>query len=1621
MCEVDPRKGLSRRLVAFFFAVAILAAGEPAGAASPVSCRVVMSPSGSGGTVTWTNTGASAVSGWNVAWTWLGGERTVSAWSATFSQNGAVTSFANLDWNSTVQPGASAQFGFGTDRAVTAMPVDFTVNGWPCEGSTAPSPTPTAIPTLPPDLADDGKIRIYYFAEWGVYARDFGVADIAPHADDITHIQYAFINLDQNGNCTLFDSWAADQKPGKAPYTQAGNLRQLAALRDDHPHLRIVMSIGGWTLSDHFSDVAADATKLATMASSCVALMRDYDFDGLDVDWEFPGVQGEGSNSVSQDDDENFVIMLSALRSALDTVGAADGRHYSLSVAISAGEDKIVHLRSAEMAAYVDFMSVMSYDLNGAWQTMPAHNAPLYRNPDDPRPATTTAGTYDVNHAVDLLLNGGTTKDGRPVQGGVPPGQIAVGVPFYGRAWVRVPATQAVAGLPGLFTTADNGTLSMTGTCSCEADYANVPPPIKGAGGLGGGSWEEASYDYDDVANILLRNGWTRYWDATSQVPFAYNPSYAGGSWVSYDDGSSLCRKGAYVRNRQLAGIMAWELSGNEENDDLWVGLENGLDGTACPAEGGPTFTPTAVRTATPLPPSPTRTATSLPATATASAPAATPTATRTATIVPPSPTRTAAATGAPATPSWTPTAPPVLTATRTATSVPPATSTPVPASTSTATVAPTAAGMRVTFARTSMWDTGYNGEIKITNNGSVGVGGWTLAFDLADAISSVWSGVLQPGGPPHYAVMNESWNGTIAPGATVSFGFTATNAGSQPAVPGACVFNGVACQFEAGASPTQTPGTGIVIGGVDQTFEPALQITVSQGQTDFALSLAAGGTPEFSVASNNPAVVDAVITGGTTLRVNAQSAGRAGLRITDAVSGATRYVGIRVRTAAGDLPGMPDYVAAGSVSEDSDSDLALWRSFGSGLQNTRVDVRYIYLNNGPGEYGWYTWAGGNGNRARRYIRESKTLGVIPFFVYYNIPDAGESYYTDLQHIQDPAYMAAYFADLVRALDIISTEGGDDTVGIILEPDFLGYMMQNSGLQPAQIAAQVHAVYDAGILTRGIDPDFADNVTGLVQAVNYIISSRAPNAVFGWQFNLWASLSDGSGIPATGLMRITDSLGLAAGRARIVQEAQKVADYYLAAGVTSYGADFVSVDKYGLDGGFGGAAAPWNSTWFWNAIHWNNYLLYTQGLNQRTGVPVMLWQIPVGHINHSLAANPRDPSGLFPDLNNTSQRYEDSAPSFFYGDTFTTQGDVQRQQYFGQEDEDHPESVSIDGTGAITWASHMTAARDAGVAGILFGDGVGDATHGRGSPPPDGYWWITKTQAYLMDPVPRSETAPTATPSVAATATAPASTPTRTATRPPATATSTHTATAAFTATATASATPTSTATRTATAVPTATRTATVAATATRTSTGVGTATRTPTRTPVRTATRTPARTPTRTPTRTSIRTATRTPTLAATPTRTKTAAATATRTAVPTATRTAAVPPTATRTSAATAVATATATSAAASVRVAFSRTVVWDTGYNGQIDITNNGGVAINGWTLAFDLADPITTLWNGILQPGGPPHEVVLNEYWNGTIQPGATVSIGFGANLAGAAPAVPSGCTFNGAACQFNLGG
>jgi len=361
-----------------------------------------------------------------------------------------------------------------------------------------------------------GKRVVSYFAEWGIYDRNFTVADLP--ISKLTTINYAFAKITDSGEVGLFDSWAAVEKPfGTDTWDTPlrGNFGQLKKLKAANPQLEILIAIGGWTLSDKFSDVALTPESRAKFAKSCVDFCAKYGFDGVDLDWEYPVSGGLPGNVYRPEDKQNYTHLVKEIRRQFDLAEAIDGKNRLITIAAPAGFDKMANYELASMSQYVDWMNLMTYDYHGAWEKTTNHNAPLYANPNNP---SSLRNQYTISYTVDAYL-----------QAGVPADKLILGAPLYGRSWAGVGNTNN-----GLF---------------------------QSATGAGRGTWEAGVVDYFDLRNKLQNQPsvYQYHWDDQAKVPYVYAPSIDGGWFSTYEDTRSLDIKIDYLLSKGMGGMMFWE------------------------------------------------------------------------------------------------------------------------------------------------------------------------------------------------------------------------------------------------------------------------------------------------------------------------------------------------------------------------------------------------------------------------------------------------------------------------------------------------------------------------------------------------------------------------------------------------------------------------------------------------------------------------------------------------------------------------------------------------------------------------------------------------------------------------------------------------------------------------------------------------------------------------------------------------------------------------------------------------------------------------------------------------------------------------------------------------------
>jgi chitinase len=373
----------------------------------------------------------------------------------------------------------------------------------------------TSAPTVETASPGVRPMRVVgYLASWGVRTKGTRIADLP--ARDLTHIFYAFGRIDSTGRVALGDPCVdVGACTGGQTSTPGGNFAELRRLKEGSPHLKLVVSIGGWSGSGRFSDAAlTDSTRKLFTESAIDVFIRQTSglFDGIDLDWEFPVSGGPETNVRRPADKENFTLLLAELRSQLDAQGAKDKRHYELAIAASANPRALANIEVERIAPLLDFINVMTYDYY-AGSRKTGFNSPLYAASGESTPS------FNIDASIRAFI-----------EAGVPAAKLLVGIPFYGRGYGGVPS-------------ANNGLFQAVGG-----------PPAGWRGGDG---------DWRVLSQTRLKDPrYVRHWESSARVPFLYDST--SGTWVSYDDPQSVAEKVKYVRERALGGVMIWELGGDD-------------------------------------------------------------------------------------------------------------------------------------------------------------------------------------------------------------------------------------------------------------------------------------------------------------------------------------------------------------------------------------------------------------------------------------------------------------------------------------------------------------------------------------------------------------------------------------------------------------------------------------------------------------------------------------------------------------------------------------------------------------------------------------------------------------------------------------------------------------------------------------------------------------------------------------------------------------------------------------------------------------------------------------------------------------------------------------------------
>jgi chitinase len=403
--------------------------------------------------------------------------------------------------------------------------------------------------------------QVGYFVQWGIYGRSFFVKNLVTsgQAAKLTHVDYAFANVSEDGHCFEAnqagegDAWADYQRPASADESvdgvadspdQAlkGNFNQFRKLKARYPHLKVLLSIGGWTWSTWFSNAALTSASRRAFVASCIDLFIKGNlpqlgsieggpgsaagvFDGIDLDWEWPASEGEPGNAVRPEDKRNYTALLAEFRRQLDAYGREIGHHYQLTAFLPADPAKMdAGYQGHQIFRYLDFATVQGYDFHGPWESTTNHQSAIFQPAGQP-----ILPDFTAERAI-----------GGWIARGAPRSKLVLGLPFYGHGWTGV-----MGGGDGLFQEAEG------------------PAPA---------TFEAGSEDYKVLATLRAA-GFTLYRD--NRAGFAW--LFDGTTFWTFDDPTVMRLKTAYIKRRGLGGAMVWSLDGDDANGTLIDTIHQGL------------------------------------------------------------------------------------------------------------------------------------------------------------------------------------------------------------------------------------------------------------------------------------------------------------------------------------------------------------------------------------------------------------------------------------------------------------------------------------------------------------------------------------------------------------------------------------------------------------------------------------------------------------------------------------------------------------------------------------------------------------------------------------------------------------------------------------------------------------------------------------------------------------------------------------------------------------------------------------------------------------------------------------------------------------------------------------
>jgi len=413
-----------------------------------------------------------------------------------------------------------------TAKPTTAKPTSKPTTKTAKPTTAKPTPKPTTKTTKP----KGERIHVCYYTNWAQYrTKKFLPKDI--DGSLCTHINYGFGKV--NGNYKLEAVEWNDETAGGAlcaeqnkGWCNPGMFEEInVKLKGKNPHLKTLLSLGGWNFNDcggagaktcHlFSKMAGNRGNRRTFIDSSIDYLRRWGFDGLDLDWEYPGVAGHnGASGATPRDKSNFVTLVQEMKVAFEKEAVTSGKARLLvTAAVGVGKSTVEQAYNIrQLGQHLDWINLMTYDMHGSWESQTGHNAPLV--------SSTGWSILDYPLSAEWAVD-------YWIKNGCPANKLTLGLATYGRSFTLENPNQ-------------NG-------FNAKATGPGKPGPVTKQGGF---------LAYYEIMQKIKSGELKQKWDGNRKVPYAFG----NGQWVGFDNESSIRLKCDLIKRKKLLGGMNWAL-----------------------------------------------------------------------------------------------------------------------------------------------------------------------------------------------------------------------------------------------------------------------------------------------------------------------------------------------------------------------------------------------------------------------------------------------------------------------------------------------------------------------------------------------------------------------------------------------------------------------------------------------------------------------------------------------------------------------------------------------------------------------------------------------------------------------------------------------------------------------------------------------------------------------------------------------------------------------------------------------------------------------------------------------------------------------------------------------------